>query len=46
VKINSGGSAGSGVESQPEAPDDAREAEVHAPEAPKPEDTGLAGAGQ
>ncbi|WP_438044462.1 type VI secretion system Vgr family protein [Sorangium sp. So ce128] len=46
VKINSGGSAGSGVGAEPEAPEEAKEAEVIEPVKPEPENVALTGLGQ
>ncbi|WP_437693852.1 type VI secretion system Vgr family protein [Sorangium sp. So ce176] len=46
VKINSGGSAGSGAGAQPEAPEEAKEAVVVAPVKPEPEDVAITGIAQ
>ncbi|AKT42887.1 type VI secretion system Vgr family protein [Chondromyces crocatus] len=49
VRINSGGSAGSGSGASPEAPEEAIEAEIEAPQKPVPENvavTGITGAGR
>ena len=46
VKINSGGSAGSGAGSQPEAPEEAKEAVVVEPVKPEPENVALTGIAQ
>ncbi len=46
VKINSGGSAGSGSGSNPMEPDDAIDAEVVVPEKPAPDNVGLTGFAQ
>ncbi|MCC6553517.1 MAG: type VI secretion system tip protein VgrG [Polyangiaceae bacterium] len=43
VKINSGGSAGSGKGSSPEAPDEAQEAVIEEPPKPVPENVALTG---
>jgi type VI secretion system secreted protein VgrG len=43
VKINSGGSPGSGSGASPEQPDEAIEATVGEPDKPQPEDVGKTG---
>lgn len=46
IRINSGGSPGSGAGSNPEAPEDAKEAEFELPAAPSMDDVSITGIGQ